>query len=101
LHARAGRLLTALTKKGKKEKKEMRRTIVVIRHRADRILPAIHPRQGASSERIARKHQMKWLVRKSLQIEAICALGILMEHDLIGKPVSTFPDHALVRVLIW
>jgi hypothetical protein len=23
------------------------------------------------------------------------ALGSLMEHDLFGKPVSTFPDHAL------
>ena len=24
----------------------------------------------------------------------------LFEHDLFGKPVSTFPDHALGRVLI-
>jgi hypothetical protein len=24
-----------------------------------------------------------------------CAPGFLIEHDLFGKPVSTFPDHAL------
>jgi hypothetical protein len=24
----------------------------------------------------------------------IVALSILVEHDLFGKPVSTFPDHA-------
>jgi hypothetical protein len=24
----------------------------------------------------------------------------LIEHDLIGKPVSTFPDHALKKVII-
>jgi hypothetical protein len=24
--------------------------------------------------------------------------SILMEHDLFGKPVSTFPDHALAAV---
>jgi hypothetical protein len=23
-----------------------------------------------------------------------------MEHDLIGKPVSTFPDHALKKIVI-
>jgi hypothetical protein len=23
-------------------------------------------------------------------------LSVLIEHDLFGKPVSTFPDHALV-----
>jgi hypothetical protein len=23
--------------------------------------------------------------------------GILMEHDLIGNPVATFPDHALAQ----
>src|ERR1700733_5909676 len=32
---------------------------------------------------------------QSLQIEAVGALNFLLEHDLVGKPVSTFPDHAL------
>jgi hypothetical protein len=33
---------------------------------------------------------------KSLQIEAISPC-ILVEHDLFGKPVSTFPEHALAN----
>jgi hypothetical protein len=31
----------------------------------------------------------------SVQLEAIGALAFFVEHDLFGKPVSTFPDHAL------
>jgi hypothetical protein len=29
--------------------------------------------------------------------ESFIALGILMEHDLFGKPASTFPGDALGR----
>jgi len=29
------------------------------------------------------------------------ALTSLIEHDLFGKPVSTFPDNALARFLKW
>ncbi len=36
------------------------------------------------------------LERKSLRVEAIYAL-ILIEHDLFGKPIFTFPYRALVR----
>jgi hypothetical protein len=32
---------------------------------------------------------------QSLQVESIALYNFLMEHDLFGKPVSTFPDHAL------
>ena len=32
---------------------------------------------------------------QSLQVESIGALDSLVEHDLFGKPASTFPDHAL------
>jgi hypothetical protein len=35
------------------------------------------------------------LERKSLQSEAILRSSILVEHNLFGKPASTFPDHAL------
>jgi hypothetical protein len=35
------------------------------------------------------------LERQSFHIESIGALSILVEHDLFGKPASTFPDHAL------
>jgi hypothetical protein len=34
------------------------------------------------------------LKAQSLQVEAIGALDSSMEHDLFGKPASTFPDHA-------
>ncbi|HJZ32626.1 MAG TPA: hypothetical protein VKF35_16030, partial [Hyphomicrobiaceae bacterium] len=27
-----------------------------------------------------------------------CGSSILIEHDLFGKPASTFPDHALRRI---
>jgi hypothetical protein len=30
-----------------------------------------------------------------LQVESIGCLSFLIWHDLFGKPVSTFPDHAL------
>ena len=32
---------------------------------------------------------------QSFQIELIGPLIFLVEHDLLGKPASTFPDHAL------
>jgi len=28
------------------------------------------------------------------QVEACSSVSLLLEHDLFGKPVSTFPDHA-------
>ena len=37
-----------------------------------------------------------WLV----EIEFIVACFLRFEHDLIGKPVPTFPDHALVSAPI-
>jgi hypothetical protein len=30
-----------------------------------------------------------------IQLELNQTLALLFEHDLFGKPVSTFPDHAL------
>jgi len=30
-----------------------------------------------------------------LQVESIALYNLLLEHDLFGKPASTFPDHAL------
>lgn len=37
---------------------------------------------------------------QSLQIESIALHNLLLERDLFGKPVSTFPDHALVEAAI-
>jgi hypothetical protein len=35
----------------------------------------------------------------SRQVESRQRSSLLLEHDLFGKPVPTFPDHALDRVL--
>ena len=35
--------------------------------------------------------------RNRFQVEPIALWFSLVEHDLVGKPVSTFPDHALGR----
>ena len=32
---------------------------------------------------------------QSFQVESIALYNFLMEHDLFGRPVSIFPDHAL------
>jgi hypothetical protein len=32
---------------------------------------------------------------QSLPLGSDCTLTFLVEHDLFGKPASTFPDHAL------
>jgi hypothetical protein len=35
--------------------------------------------------------------RVMIFLRIIIPLYLLFEHDLFGKPVSTFPDHALTR----
>jgi hypothetical protein len=37
--------------------------------------------------------KIAWRAIASSRID--CRSNIFMEHDLVGKPVSTFPDHAL------
>src|SRR5262245_6778148 len=38
---------------------------------------------------------------RSFEVESTSRSGSLVEHDLFGKPVSTFPDHALEHIPIY
>jgi hypothetical protein len=43
--------------------------------------------------------------RKALCVKVLqgfeARTSLLFEHDLFGKPVPTFPDHALAEMLVW
>ena len=55
-------------------------------------------RAGAASKSVAHRSFLGFSGPPvSLRITAVRRANILVEHDLFGKPVSTFPDHALNR----
>src|SRR3984893_1000109 len=55
----------------------------------------------------AEQHKPCWLTQGEyflqimIRLESDHDLICLFEHDLFGKPVSTFPDHALGSALFW
>jgi hypothetical protein len=54
---------------------------------------------GAAQERVALAAKLKEDMRDQsamANVEMLSHPRPLVEHDLFGKPVTTFPDHALV-----
>jgi hypothetical protein len=53
-------------------------------------------RRAASNEiALAQMPERETLERDRFRLNRHRALDLLVEHDLLGKPASTFPDHAL------
>ena len=53
-------------------------------------------RRAASNEiALAQMPERETLERDRFRLNRHRALDLLVEHDLFGKPASTFPDHAL------
>src|SRR5450759_3069247 len=61
----------------------------------ERQLRAVAPRAPVIGAAITRSTDAATLESDSTGVESDSNVILLFEHDLFGKPASTFPDHAL------
>src|SRR5258705_5828888 len=89
---------------------------IIHHHDADRLLPrrgggrgtrqrnthtspiTAHGTNETITPKAAEPPDREWLQQDDFSSSRHPALSFFLEHDLCGKPVSTFPDHALLQI---